>query len=872
MTEPLVSALVSTYASERYLRGCLDSLLAQTLRDRLEIIVVDACSPEAEGAIVREYQRRFPRLRYVRTAARECSSRSLARATELAKGRYLTTANADDRHRPDFAATMVAALERASGAGIAYADSLITERDNETWAVNTATRRYAWPDYTPTAVVSCCLFGAQPMWRRAVHATVGSWDAAWRHANDQDLFGRIALRFGAVHVREPLGLFLKRPDSNSGADNRSATLREVLAVMRRLRTTTPLEVLFPGLAAQPDDTAARAAALVELGNLCALGPYTDAELALDCYRRAAALPLDGAAAAAVRAAFANNCACILAAAGARDAALRAWRHGAPSPTAAANLARLGPAAPRLRELQFVEVDHEVVRDSRTARALVLDGAGELGWSAPHEQRPWQVFEGPDGVPLARAARVSRSLPGVLPAVPPRAPAASRAASPVATPGPAGARCPADAVGAPRVLMVMYGWADSGGGTMLPRAFAQHLARSGQAVAVFYAAAQPEPSLPAYGLRRHTEDGVELVGVCNRPSAFMDLLAPGREIDDPRVREAFAAELERWRPDVVHFWNLHNLGMSLPGECRARGIPTVLSSNNYWSICPRLYLVSERLERCDGPTEDGSRCERCLGAPGLAQGYAARRREGVRMLRLDIDVHLAVSERVRELHVRNGDDAGHVRVLRQEPAALAAIWERTGARRVLVDALQRPLRVGFFGSVMAHKGVHVLAQALQRLPAGAVEAVALGDVAADYREALRRFDPAGRLHLAGPYDPQQLPSLLAAVDVVVVPSVWDDCAPFVVAEALAARCPVVGSRIGGIPDFVAHGRNGLLFPAGDAEALAQCLLAFAHEPGLLGRLQRAIAPPRGLAAFAADVAKVYAELLAAKAPLLQPVAR
>ena len=99
-----------------------------------------------------------------------------------------------------------------------------------------------------------------------------------------------------------------------------------------------------------------------------------------------------------------------------------------------------------------------------------------------------------------------------------------------------------------------------------------------------------------------------------------------------------------------------------------------------------------------------------------------------------------------------------------------------------------------------------------------------------------------------------------IDVMVVPSVWDDCAPFVVAEALAARCPVVGSRIGGIPDFVEHGVNGLLFAAGDARDLSRCLRSFREDPTLLGRMQRGIAPPRGLDAFVDDVSAIYADIV------------
>jgi glycosyltransferase involved in cell wall biosynthesis len=500
-------------------------------------------------------------------------------------------------------------------------------------------------------------------------------------------------------------------------------------------------------------------------------------------------------------------------------------------------------APRLGALRLLEVDHPVVRDSRRARGLLRDAGGDQRWSASHLQTPWHHFPGADGVPLAPAAGTTGKVWSL----------------------PAGAPRPR---GGQHVLVVMYGWADSGGGTMLPRAFSHELAAAGARVSVCYAAARHDPDLPAYGLRRHREGAVQLFGICNRPTQFLDLHHPEREVDDPAVRATFAALLDELRPDVVHFWNLHNLGLSLPGECRARGIPTVLSSNNYWWICPRAYLLDANLRRCEGGSADGVQCARCVGNPAAAAAYAARRRAAIRVLREDIDLHLAVSTRVRDLYLQNGDDPAHLRVLRQEPPQVASIWQRTGSQRGLVAELRRPLRVGYFGSVLPHKGVHVLVQALQLLPARSVACVVLGDQEPGYLAQLRQLDVGGRVHFHGGYPAAALPELLGAFDVVVVPSVWDDCAPYVVAEALAARCPVVGSRIGGIPDFLADGRTGWLFPPGDAAALAERLRSFAADPGLLGRMQAAIEPPRGLARFTADVRALYRRLTAgARSPQL-----
>ena len=151
---------------------------------------------------------------------------------------------------------------------------------------------------------------------------------------------------------------------------------------------------------------------------------------------------------------------------------------------------------------------------------------------------------------------------------------------------------------------------------------------------------------------------------------------------------------------------------------------------------------------------------------------------------------------------------------------------------------------------------MLARALQMLPRASVECVVLGDVQRGYHAQLQALDTAQALHFAGPYRQEDLPEYLAKVDVVVVPSIWEDCAPLVVAEALAARAPVIGSRIGGIPDFVEHGVNGLLFALGDAAGLARCLCAFADDRGLLGRMQSAIAAPAGFGAYVEAMLGVY----------------
>jgi glycosyltransferase involved in cell wall biosynthesis len=97
----LISAIVSTYNSEQFMRGCLEDLLAQTIADRMEIIVIDSASAQNEGAIVKEFQGRCGRIKYLRTPERESVYAAWNRGIKIAEGKYVTNANTDDRHRPD---------------------------------------------------------------------------------------------------------------------------------------------------------------------------------------------------------------------------------------------------------------------------------------------------------------------------------------------------------------------------------------------------------------------------------------------------------------------------------------------------------------------------------------------------------------------------------------------------------------------------------------------------------------------------------------------------------------------------------------------------------------------------------------------------
>jgi glycosyltransferase involved in cell wall biosynthesis len=86
----------------------------------------------------------------------------------------------------------------------------------------------------------------------------------------------------------------------------------------------------------------------------------------------------------------------------------------------------------------------------------------------------------------------------------------------------------------------------------------------------------------------------------------------------------------------------------------------------------------------------------------------------------------------------------------------------------------------------------------------------------------------RVHFAGPYVRRELYRLMAAIDWVVVPSIWWGNSPLVIEEAPAHRRPVVCSDIGGMAEKVRPGKDGFHFPVGDALTLARLLVRLAGD--------------------------------------------
>lgn len=217
----LVTAIVSAYNSEDHLAGCLEDLEAQTIASRLEIIVVDSGSRQNEQAVVERFQEQYSNIRYIRTEQRETIYAAWNRAIRVARGRYITNANTDDRHRRDALERLAAVLESHRDVALVYADSAVTKQSNASFESATREGYFRWPDFDANKLFEVCYVGPQPMWRRELHDRYGEFDASFEVAGDYEFWLRIATREAFRHIPEALGLYLT---SEQGMERRHPQL------------------------------------------------------------------------------------------------------------------------------------------------------------------------------------------------------------------------------------------------------------------------------------------------------------------------------------------------------------------------------------------------------------------------------------------------------------------------------------------------------------------------------------------------------------------------------------------------------------------------------------------------------------------------
>jgi glycosyltransferase involved in cell wall biosynthesis len=137
----------------------------------------------------------------------------------------------------------------------------------------------------------------------------------------------------------------------------------------------------------------------------------------------------------------------------------------------------------------------------------------------------------------------------------------------------------------------------------------------------------------------------------------------------------------------------------------------------------------------------------------------------------------------------------------------------------------------FGHLCRDKGTYTLLETARRLPQ-------VPFVFAGYGEAEQEIARVPNAQFVGFKTGEELEMLIRKAKISVYPSEWYENCPFSVIESQMYGTPVIGSRMGGIPELIAEGKTGELFEAKNVDDLEQKIRKLLFTPGLLEQYSRA----------------------------------
>jgi glycosyltransferase involved in cell wall biosynthesis len=275
-----------------------------------------------------------------------------------------------------------------------------------------------------------------------------------------------------------------------------------------------------------------------------------------------------------------------------------------------------------------------------------------------------------------------------------------------------------------------------------------------------------------------------------------------DLANVRAWRSLQRAVDEFQPDVVHSHSIQGLSALPLRISSARPVAHVHTIHDYWLVCQRASMTNRDGRSC------GEQCRPCRVITAIHRRELAGR--GPQVVLCVSDATAREHERIPEIHDR-------IRVL----------YLPDGGRPRDERRPVGPTPVfGYLGQLAPHKGVLTLVEAFRRLPAGAARLRIAGKGSVEDEVARRA---GGDIVYAGFVAGAAKAAFLDSLDCLVVPSEWREPGALVVSEAKAELLPVIGARIGGIPEVVPASCRDLLFEPGDPADLVRALDAFRSDP-------------------------------------------
>lgn len=359
----------------------------------------------------------------------------------------------------------------------------------------------------------------------------------------------------------------------------------------------------------------------------------------------------------------------------------------------------------------------------------------------------------------------------------------------------------------RILIVNKFYYPRGGDCIVAMNLERLLKEQGHEVAVF--AMQYHDNIDS-GWNNYYASNVSFDG--NLRAKFK---AAGRLMGWGDIKQSFNRILDDFKPHVVHLHNIHSYISPVVAQlAKQHGCRVVWTMHDHKLVCPSyLCLCNGRpCERCIGKSKMPVVKNRCMKGSLIASvmAYIEARRWDCNVLNSTVDAFICPSEALASKMKKKGFDKNKINVVCNhiDPEKQNFFNSCTAEREDYYT---------YVGRLSSEKGVETLLKVASNLPF-TLKLAGDGPLLARLKH---QYCDKHNIEFLGRQDAAQVAELLSKARFSVMPSECYDNNPLGVIESLCAGTPVVGARIGGIPELL-NDDNGLTFTSGNKEELSQAI--------------------------------------------------
>lgn len=274
----------------------------------------------------------------------------------------------------------------------------------------------------------------------------------------------------------------------------------------------------------------------------------------------------------------------------------------------------------------------------------------------------------------------------------------------------------------------------------------------------------------------------------------------RPLGSNEVKRKFTSLLDDFQPDIVHLNNIHTqLSPVIAELAHKRGIKVVWTLHDYKLLCPRYDCLRNGKTICEACFTDKREVlnYKCMKNSSIASflAYEEAKKWGRERLESCTDVFICPSQFMAEKMIQGGFQASKIRTL----------CNFIDIGKTIRDNYEKEEYYCFIGRLSHEKGVDTLIEAAKKLPYS-LKIIGGGPL----EEKLRMKSVGCNIEFVGYKQWEDIKEIVGKARFSVIPSEWYENNPLSVIEAQCLGTPVLGAKIGGIPELIENGVSGDVF--------------------------------------------------------------